>query len=534
VEYASTIDALNELARGEIDLVMATQNQLFAIVNYLELPGYKANIVFNHPSDSYFGFNEKEMVLRSIISKSQKLVNTNDICKRWERMVFDYRRKMAQAQRPWLIGASALLLCVLSLVFIMFQRNRREGKRLEQLVGERTKELETATREAWAASHTKSEFLANMSHEIRTPINAVTGMTAIARSSGDINRIYDCLDKISLASKQLLELINDILDMSKIEAKKFELTHEPFALEAMAGNISSIIGVRTAEKKQRFSVDLAPDLPQVVIGDEMRFSQILLNLLSNAVKFTPEGGEIKLTLRRIGSHDGKEEIEVSVRDSGIGITEEQKARLFSAFVQADSSTVKRFGGTGLGLAISKNIAELMDGGIWVESFPGEGSTFTARVMFDLGSSSMLKASRDEKKPEDFNFKNHTLLLVEDVPINREIVIALLEDTGVTIDCAENGQIAVDKFKADPDHYDLIFMDVQMPVMDGYSATSAIRTYEAAMREKGKPQGIPIIAMTANAFAEDVEHCKKAGMNEHIAKPIEVQALLSVADKYLNP
>ena len=535
-EYPSNIDAYKALARGEVDLVMATRNQLLSILNYLELSGYKANIIFNHPSDSYFGFNLNEEILCSIISKAQKNINTNDICGNWERRVFDYRRKMAQVRQPWLISASVLLLCVLFLVMTILRRNQREGKRLEKLVSERTRELEIASQAAQAASRTKSEFLANMSHEIRTPINAVTGMTTIARASSNLNRIYDCLDKIGLASRQLLGLINDILDMSKIEAKKFELVHEPFDLKVMANNVNDIISVRTAEKKQNFIVDIAPDLPEVVIGDDTRLSQILLNLLSNAVKFTPEGGEIRLSLKRTGNVNGKEEIEVSVRDTGIGITQDQLTRLFNAFVQADSGTVKRFGGTGLGLAISKSIAELMSGSISVESTPNEGSCFTVRVLLECGTRDMLEASQAIKAPSDFHFNGHTLLLAEDVPINREIVIALLEDTNVTIDCAENGKIAVEKYCADPSRYDMIFMDIQMPVMDGYDATAAIRAFEKKENEinplKHK-NGIPIIAMTANAFAEDVENCLKAGMNGHIAKPIELESMLNAADKYLG-
>jgi len=374
-----------------------------------------------------------------------------------------------------------------------------------------------------------------MSHEIRTPINAVTGMTIIARASKDLGRIYECLDKIGLASRQLLGLINDILDMSKIEARKFELSNEPFDLKAMADNVANIINVRTAEKKQKFTIDLASDLPEVVIGDDTRLSQILINLLSNAVKFTQEGGEIHLSIKRAGSVDGKEQIEVSVRDTGIGISKEQLTRLFNAFVQADSSTAKRFGGTGLGLAISKSLAELMGGSISVESAPDKGSCFTLRVLLERGTHDMLEALQAIKAPSDFHFNGHTLLLAEDVPINREIVIALLQDTNVTIDCAENGKIAVEKYCADPDRYDMIFMDVQMPVMDGYDATVAIRSFEKETNPSKHKNGIPIIAMTANAFAEDVENCLKAGMNGHIAKPIELDALLNVANKYLgNP
>jgi signal transduction histidine kinase/CheY-like chemotaxis protein len=457
-------------------------------------------------------------------------VNTRETFDRWERRVFDYRSKMVQAQRPWLFGVLALLLIVLSLVFIMLQRRLREGRRLELLVGERTRELESASKAALAASRAKSEFLANMSHEIRTPINAVTGMTAIARSSGDLNRIYDCLDKIGAASRQLLGLINDILDMSKIEAKKFDLAYEPFSLESMMSNVGSIIGVRTTERKQIFTIDIAPDIPPAVIGDEMRLSQIVINLLSNAVKFTPEGGEIRLTLKRMGAYNGKEQLEITVKDSGIGITEEQQRRLFSAFEQADSGTAKRFGGTGLGLAISKSLAELMGGGISVESSPGKGSCFTVIVALDSGSCDLLQAVQANKATSEFHFNGQRLLLVEDVPINREIVIALLEDTKITIDCAEDGKIAVDMFCANPDHYNMIFMDVQMPIMDGYDATIAIREFETRMK---RTNGVPIIAMTANAFAEDVQHCLKVGMNGHVAKPIEVQAMLNIVVKYLG-
>ena len=519
VEYISNIDAFDALTRGEVDLVMATRNQLMSIINYLERPGFKANFIFNHPSDSYFGFNKNEVVLCSVISKAQQLVNTGEIFNRWERRVFDYRRKMVEVQRPWLIGVSTLLLGLLVLVAIVLLRNRREGKRLEQLVKKRTSELEDVSREAQAASRTKSEFLANMSHEIRTPINAVTGMTIIARSSTDLNRIYNCLDKISAASKQLLGLINDILDMSKIEASKFELSREPFSLLNMANNVSTIIGVRTAEKSQRLVMNIAPDIPQAVIGDEMRLSQILLNLLSNAVKFTAEDGEIGLTLKRIGNQNGKEEIEIGVRDTGIGMTEEQMARLFSAFVQAESNIAKRFGGTGLGLAITKSLAELMGGSVSVKSDLGIGSCFTVRVLLEPCSVELLQVSKAGKEPSEYKFDGYTILLVEDVPINCEIVIALLEETGAVIECAENGKIAVDMFCADPSHYDMVYMDVQMPVMDGYDATRAIRAHEAEMKEKNLlpskwPQGIPIVAMTANAFAEDVAFCIKVGTSQN--------------------
>ena len=539
VNYATNIAAYDGLADGEVDLVMATSNQLLAITNYLERPGYKANLIFNHPSDSYFGFNKNEQVLCSIISKAQRLINTDDIFKHWEGRVFDYRGKLAQAQRPWLIGASALMFCVLFLLFVILRRNMKEGKRLEQLVSDRTGELEAASEAALAASRIKSEFLANMSHEIRTPINAVTGMTVIARSCTDLNRIYDCLDKIAAASKQLLGLINDILDMSKIEAKKFELNNELFSMEILVNSVRSIINVRAAEKKQHFTIEIAPDIPRAVIGDEIRFSQILINLLSNAVKFTPAGGEIQLNMKRLESRGSKEKIEFTVKDNGIGITKEHQARLFNAFEQADSGTAKHFGGTGLGLAICKSLSELMGGGITVESTPGKGSCFTVWVLFEKGDHALLEPAKTFNNAMDYQFSGKTMLLVEDVAINREIVISLLEDTNVAIDCAENGKVAVDMYCANPGRYDMIFMDIQMPLMDGYDAAIAIRKFETEMRGNGTmphlahPFGVPIIAMTANAFSEDIEHCFKAGMNGHIAKPLEVDAMLKIANKYLG-
>ena len=534
-EYPSTLDALNALERGEVELVMASRNILLNAANFLERPGFKANIVFNHTYDSMFGFNIRETTLHSIVSKAQKLIDTNEISDKWARRVFDYRGKMARAQRPWLIGMSVLLLCVLFLLFIMLQRRVREGKILEMIVQERTKELEIqaqvareASEAAMTASRTKSEFLANMSHEIRTPINAVNGMVTIARASGDMERIYDCLDKIGMASRQLLGIINDILDMSKIEAKKFELSNEPFALKSVVRNVSGIIGVQAAEKNQTFTAEVSSDIPEVVIGDDMRLSQILLNLLSNAVKFTPESGEIKLSMKSPGGQRGeKVELEVSVSDTGIGISPEQQARLFSAFVQADSGTVRRFGGTGLGLTISKSLAELMGGGISVESIPGEGSRFTVRMLLEIGAPDMLQPTVKADVAE-YSFEDRVFLLVEDIPINREIVIALLEDTGAAIECAENGREAVEMFMATPERYDLIFMDLQMPVMDGYDATEAIRALDIP-----RARAVPIIAMTANAFAEDVEHCKQIGMDAHIAKPIELEALLSLINEHLK-
>ncbi len=395
------------------------------------------------------------------------------------------------------------------------------------LRNEVTHSLLHAREEALSSTKAKSEFLANMSHEIRTPINAITGMAAIARATEDIAEMHGCISKIETASRQLLGIINDVLDMSKIEADKLELACEPFVLIAAIHNIKSIIGVKAAEKNQSLIMDIAPDVPEVVVGDDMRLSQVLLNLLSNAVKFTPEGGTIRLSVRLMNTRGGRHEIEASVLDNGIGMSDGQIEKLFSKFEQGDRGIARRFGGTGLGLVISKNIVELMGGSIAVESAQGQGSRFTARFMLEEGSRDMLPA-HDGEIARSFDFNGRTALLAEDVEINREIVMALFKGTGLKVECAENGQIALDMFRAAPEKYDLIFMDVQMPVMDGYSATKELRALNFPSAGK-----VPIIAMTANAFSEDVENCMDAGMNDHVAKPIDVDMLFAKTAKYLT-
>ncbi len=396
------------------------------------------------------------------------------------------------------------------------------------LRNEATLDLVQAREEALSSTRAKSDFLANISHEIRTPINAITGMAAIARSSDDMERIRNCLSKIDTASRQLLALINDVLDMSKIEANRVELAHEPFELVSAIYNIKSIIDVRAAEKQQSFVLTLSPDVPEIALGDDMRMSQILLNLLSNAVKFTPEYGEIYFTVNLAGKADGRIELEVTVRDTGIGMSREQQGRLFSKFEQADRGIARRFGGTGLGLVISKNLVEMMDGSIRVKSEEGKGSCFTVRFFLYEGTRDMLNKHTVLGSGTIPDFSGRKVLLVEDVEINREIVISLFENTKLNIDCAENGQIALDLFQADPEKYDLIFMDVQMPVMDGYTATRKLRDLDLPQAKV-----IPVIAMTANAFSDDVASCRKAGMNDHIAKPIDVNDLFRKTGKFLN-
>ena len=385
------------------------------------------------------------------------------------------------------------------------------------------------------ASQAKSDFLSNMSHEMRTPMNAIIGMATIGQKSHDLSRKDYALHKIEDASTHLLGIINDVLDMSKIEADKLELSAVDFCFDDMLESVVSVINFRVEEKHQNFSIHRDSKLPGFIVGDDQRLAQVIMNLLSNAVKFTPEGGEIGLNASLVDEKDGICELRVEVTDNGIGISAEEQKRLFRAFEQAESGTSRKFGGTGLGLSISKRIVELMDGDIWAESEPGEGSRFIFTVKVKrskLGSADFAHGETSVNgEPSGQNYCNvfpdKHLLVAEDVEVNREILLALLEETELNIDCAENGKEAVEMVLSAPDKYDLVFMDMQMPEMDGLEATRRIR---AALR---RDRALPIIAMTANVFKSDIEECLAAGMNGHMGKPLSLFEVLACLRKYFN-
>jgi signal transduction histidine kinase/DNA-binding response OmpR family regulator len=517
-----------------------------------------------------------------------------------------------------------------------------------------------ANKKAEMASKSKGYFLANMSHEMRTPMNAIIGMTAIGKAAPDLERTDYAFTKIENASTHLLGVINDILDMSKIEANKFDLSPDTFDFEKMLQKVVDVVNFRVDEKQQNFTVHIDRDIPRILVGDDQRLAQVITNLLSNAVKFTPEQGSIILEAHLLKEENGLCTLQIAVTDTGIGISEEQQSRLFTSFEQAENSTARKFGGTGLGLTISKRIVEMMGGKIWIESEPGKGAKFAFTVQierktgeqrsllnpgvnwknvrilvvddepdireyfagilqsfgvactvaqsggeavalieregpFDIyfvdwkmpgmngidlsrkikehynGASAVIMISATERNlieddakdagvdkflpkplfssaiadcineclgvplPEEEApqeevgcFEGYRLLLVEDVEINRESVLALLEPTGLAIDCAENGVEAVRMFSEAPDRYDMIFMDVHMPEMDGYEATRRIRALDAPRAGE-----IPIVAMTANVFREDIERCLKAGMNDHVGKPLDHGEVLDRLRKYLH-
>jgi CheY-like chemotaxis protein/anti-sigma regulatory factor (Ser/Thr protein kinase) len=339
------------------------------------------------------------------------------------------------------------------------------------------------------------------------------------------------MDTIEDASKHLLGVINDILDMSKIEAGKLELSVGPFAFADAIKSVVAIQQFRSDEKSQQIVLHLDSHIPQILNGDKQRLAQIVANLLSNAVKFTPVSGNIDITAKLLDSNKDTCTLQIEVIDTGIGITEEEQSRLFQSFEQANNSTSREYGGTGLGLVISKRIAQAMGGDITVESRIGKGSKFIVTVELGLVPEDTALPGDDVTEilqETEGIFEGFTALLVDDVDINREIAEALLESTGLSLIHAENGRIAVDEFAAHPNDFDLILMDIQMPGMDGYQATREIRAMDVP-----NAQTIPIVAMTANVFKEDIENSLAAGMNAHLGKPLNFDEMIRVLQDVLK-
>lgn len=567
-----------------------------------------------------------------------------------------------QSEQTSILYMALAVIMALVIISLTIYSNLMEQKSREELV--KREELQDALLLAQKASNAKRDFLARMSHEIRTPMNVVIGMTAIAGSHlNDPKRVEDCLSKIAFSSKHLLSLINDVLDMSKIEDDKLTISREPFDLCELIESNVALIYSQTEAKGVSFECNVKDVELETYIGDSLRVNQILLNILSNAVKFTPSGGSIRLDIKQINMKNGTVRLQFVISDTGIGMSEEFLQRIFSPFEQADGSTAQKYGGTGLGMAITHNLVGLLGGSIHVKSQLGEGSTFTVELPFDIpeklneprkwqldplqvlvvdddqdtcthtslllermGISAqwvdsgleavklVLKAHeerqdydvclvdwqmpgmdgvevtrriRDTVGPDtliiiisayDWSeievearkagvnafiskplfestlystlvsvmdpeaqletksqthsgiYKDRHILVAEDNELNREIAIELLKETGAQIDCAVNGQDALDQFLASSrGYYDLILMDIQMPIMNGYEATKLLRSSSHPDAKK-----VPILAMTANAFREDVEDAYNAGMTGHLAKPIDVAHLYEVLRKILEP
>ena len=430
-----------------------------------------------------------------------------------------YAQESTAKMRPVLIrgGVVLLLIVFVGLVVMLYIQN---------LVRQKTEKAEREKIRAVEGSLAKSQFLFNMSHDIRTPMNAIIGYTNLALDESSPEAVHDYLEKISLSSQHLLSLINDILEMSRIESGRVELQYEPADLRAIFDDTHDLFAEQMRQKQLTFSVHADRVRHRYVWCDEKNLNRVLLNIISNAYKFTDEGGTVTVTLAEVGTQsDGYATYEIRVQDNGIGMSQEFVERMFTAFERERTSTDSGVEGTGLGLAITKSIVDLMGGTIDVLTTPGNGTQIIMQLTLRIATEQdVLEAQHDDvpvlEEPIDFSTKR--LLLVEDNEINMEIAVMILEQQGFMIETAVNGQIAVDMVSAhDAGYYDAILMDIQMPIMDGLEATRTIR----AMDDSGRAN-VPILAMTANAFKEDEEASREAGMNAHIAKPIDVDVLMS--------
>jgi signal transduction histidine kinase/CheY-like chemotaxis protein len=379
-------------------------------------------------------------------------------------------------------------------------------------------ELRVARQQAEEAAALKSMFLANMSHEIRTPLNAIIGLTHLALKTPLEAKLSDTLQKIHQAGTSLLSIVNAVLDFSDLEAGKLEVQRVPFRLDDVIQSVLALTRHQAEDKNLGLFVEPSPTIPAHLVGDPVRLGQVLTNLLHNAIKFT-ERGQVHLTAELLGTNNDLLEIRFAVNDTGIGMSQDQIARLFQPFTQADMSSTRKHGGTGLSLAICQHLVERMGGSIGIVSEPGRGSTVSFTCQLERGSEHACE-------PTPVQLQGARILVVEDNEINQQIAAELLEGVGASVTLAADGQIALDLLNSRPQDYDLILMDLQMPEMDGYQATARIRAQE-------RFAGLPIVALTAHATAEERQRCLDSGMNDHLSKPIDPGALFKTLSAYFT-
>ncbi|MDR0306773.1 MAG: transporter substrate-binding domain-containing protein [Chitinispirillales bacterium] len=515
--FASANEAFAALEKDEVDLLMLSENMLWAMTHYNEKTGFKVSVSFDAYQESRFGYNKSEELLRSIVDKTMRNIDIEGIREGWLRRTFDYSRKLSGMRLHYTLVFALGAVITLIILFFMLTRNIKLNRRLR----EQADYLKASKEKAHELSDAKSMFLANMSHEMRTPMNAITGMADLLINEQLTERQQGYVKDINTASHLLLSIINDILDLSKIEAGKFALNPIDYDFDELVSNIGSTFKFMARKKNLDFKYEKHGEMPTCLYGDDLRLKQALMNICSNAVKFT-NVGFVRL---KVTADD--ETLIFEIKDTGPGIRKEDIEILFSPFVQIDTKKNRNITGTGLGLSISKNFIEMMGGRISVESVYGKGSAFTVIIPKIIGTQSNIVRGNDGSHGKKVTFRAPAakVLLVDDNPLNLKVASGLLGLYGISADTATSGSesiLAVNKAG-----YDIVFMDHMMPEMDGVEAAAQIR-----VMDDGKHSNIIIVALTANAIHGSREMFLQSGFNDYVAKPIELDKLSEVLRKWI--
>ena len=570
ITYVDSYEVIFEaLKRGEYECAICpiqVGNAFLEKLNITDVyPSYAVTHVYGtlamHPEDTML-----RVKINAILIQMQQEGRLAELDRKWIRQRYENITLSEMIEsRPWLVAGIAVAILVVLILFLYILVQYRNSKiqkaytkRLQEnfetindqqnKLKQQQEELIVAKTRAEENSKAKTKFLFNMSHDIRTPMNAIIGYVELAgklRANCDTctrpkcpdgipKKMAEFLGKIDASSQHLLALINDILEMGRIESGKMELEFANTDLKKAFEEVSDMFSTQMQTKGINFNVDISGIKNRYVICDKNRLDRVMLNLLSNAYKFTPKDGNINMKISQLNNgEDGYGEYELRVKDSGIGMSAEFAATVFESFTRERTSTVSGIQGTGLGMAITKSIVDLMGGTIEVITAPNKGTEFIINLKFELQPESEIKKEENDDQSTDskneIDFTKKKLLLVDDIEVNREIATMMLTQFGFNVETAVNGQEAVDKIAAsNVGDYDVVLMDIQMPVMDGYEAARTIRKLD-------NPQlaNIPIIAMTANAFSEDIQAAKEAGMNDHIAKPIDVNKMIETITKILS-
>ena len=539
VAYPSIDDCLKAVLSGEAGCT--TLNGLRAN-DILKNSEYKELLMHQmaRNDDRCFGVEIGQEGLLKLLNRGINIIGSDyaqNISFRYTGALYSY--SLADMIKDHLALFMTVLLLIVAVIIFLLARDRMRTKKQKE-------ELQTALASAEQASRAKTEFLNNMSHDIRTPMNAIVGFAGLASTHiDDREQVKDYLGKINVSSQHLLSLINDVLDMSRIESGKMTLEEADVDLPKLIYDLQTIIQPNIDDKQLELSVDMKDIRHKEIVTDKLRLNQVLLNILSNAIKFTPEGGKINVRVTETeSSKEGTADFEFRVRDTGIGMSREFQETLFDAFTRERTSTVSGIEGTGLGMAITKKIVDMMGGSIAVESEEGKGSEFIVNLPCRISDSaetempsSALKSSETEEEgkeqgqqvPEKYDFGGKRVLLAEDNKMNQMIAEAILTEAGLLVDIADDGTIAVEKMETQPaGYYDIVLMDIQMPNMDGYEAAERIRALEDP-----KKANIPIVALTANAFEEDRKNVLSSGMNGHLPKPYDVPKMMETLKKMIK-